>query len=101
MNEWIASIGPGMFWPVLLIVGAILMAVVWKVATALYEQLSGIAAGAFFMLIGLGVVLFCAYDLLSTNPLTYGRLFVDWIGIMVAIALMGAGAFGLRNAGDF
>jgi hypothetical protein len=101
MREWFATYGPNFMWPAMLIVGVLCMALIWSVASAMYEQLSGILAGAAFMILGLGLVLYCAYYLLSHSPVTHWAIFLNGVGIMAGIGALGAGSLGLRNAGDF
>ena len=101
MQQWFATNAHHFIWPAMLIVGVMGMALVWYVASAMYEQLSGILAGAAFMIVGLGMVLYCAFYLLSHSPVTNLALFSCGVGILTGIGALGAGAFGLRNAGDF
>ncbi|MGI8905562.1 MAG: hypothetical protein ACR2IE_03610 [Candidatus Sumerlaeaceae bacterium] len=101
MQQWLTTYGPNLVWPAMLIVGAIAMVLVWSIASAVYEQLSGIAAGAAFMIIGLGLLLYCGFYLVSHSPIRNLPLFLNGVGILAGISAIGAGAFGLRNANDF
>jgi hypothetical protein len=98
--QWFANMNPHFIWPIMLIVGVIAMALIWKVAGAMYEQLSGILAGAGFMIVGLGLVLYCAFYLMS-HPFSNLALFANGVGILAGISAVGAGGYGLRNASDF
>lgn len=100
MEQWFVA-HPNLVWPIMLILGVIGMAIIWKIASAMYEQLSGILAGAGFMIVGFGMVLYCAFRLLSQSPPSKVSLLACGIGIIVGISAVGAGAFGLRNAADF
>lgn len=101
MHEWFVTYGPNFLWPAMLIVGTICIAVVWAVASAMYEQLSGIAAGAAFMVVGMGLLLFCVFYLIGHTPITRWAIFLNGVGILTGLGAICAGALGLRNAGDF
>jgi len=99
--EWITTYGPRFVWPAMIVVGVVLMAITWKVASAIYEQVSGIAAGAVFLVGGLCLLLYCAYNLIGAEVITNGMVFTNGVGIMAAIGLAAAGGFGIRNGADF
>lgn len=99
--HWFANLNTHFIWPAMIIIGVIAIALVWKIASAIYEQLSGIAAGAAFMIIGIGLILYCAFYLISHSPITNLALFANGVGILTGIGALGAGGYGLRNASDF
>ncbi len=101
MQDWLASYGPRFVWPAMFVVGAIVVVAIWMLARIMYVHLSATTCGAIFMLLGFGLLLYCAYTLISVDPLGNGTLFWNGIGVMAGFGALAAGALGLRNSSDF
>lgn len=88
MEQWFVS-HPNLVWPIMLILGVIGMAIIWNIASAMYEQLSGILAGAAFMIVGFGLVLYCAFRLLSQSPPASSRCWPAALALWSVLAQSG------------